>query len=136
MWQLGDWRFRTMGWFLRRFSLTKAVPLAISRGTTAQVEHLELTFSLDGCIGRGETGGFDTGHRAFSTDHLASELEALLPKDGATRIASDSLLYWSRCHPRPVVLSTSLFGIGGGNGWDSRFGACLVSMAVALLRQA
>ena len=71
-----------MGWFLRRFSLTKAVPLAISRGTTAQVEHLELTFSLDGCIGRGETGGFDTGHRAFSTDHLASELEALLPKLG------------------------------------------------------
>ena len=82
MWQLGDWRFRTMGWFLRRFSLTKAVPLAISRGTTAQVEHLELTFSLDGCIGRGETGGFDTGHRAFSTDHLASELEALMPKLG------------------------------------------------------
>ena len=82
MWQLGDWRFRTMGWFLRRFSLTKAVPLAISRGTTAQVEHLELTFSLDGCIGRGETGGFDTGHRAFSTDHLASELEALIPKLG------------------------------------------------------
>ncbi|MBC8168511.1 MAG: hypothetical protein H8E93_02035 [Synechococcus sp.] len=33
-----------MGWFLRRFSLTKAVPLAIGSGTTAQVEHLELTF--------------------------------------------------------------------------------------------
>ena len=25
-----------MGWFLRRFFLTKAVPLAIGRGTTAQ----------------------------------------------------------------------------------------------------
>ena len=65
-----------MGWSLRRFSLTKAVPLAISRGTTAQVEHLELTFSMDGYSGRGETGGFDTGHRAFSTDQLALELEA------------------------------------------------------------
>ena len=71
-----------MGWSLRRFSLTKAVPLAISSGTTAQVEHLELTFSMDGYSGRGETGGFDTGHRAFSTDQLALELEALLPKLG------------------------------------------------------
>ncbi len=80
MCQLGDWRIRAMGWSLRRFSLTKAVPLAISRGTTAKVKHLELSFSRDGCIGRGETGGFDTGHRAFSTDQLASELEALIPK--------------------------------------------------------
>ncbi len=71
-----------MGWSLRHFPLTKAVPLAISRGTTAQVEHLELTYSLDGCIGRGETGGFDTGHRAFSTDQLALELKALMPKLG------------------------------------------------------
>ena len=68
-----------MGWSVRRFPLTKAVPLAISRGVTAQVEHLELTCSRDGCIGRGETGGFDTGHRGFSTDQLALELEALMP---------------------------------------------------------
>ena len=31
-----------MGWFLRRFSLAKAVLLAISCGTRAWVEHLEL----------------------------------------------------------------------------------------------
>ena len=71
-----------MVWSLRRFSLTKAVPLAISRGTTAQVEHLELSCRLDGCIGRGETGGFDTGHRAFSTDQLAQELKVLIPRLG------------------------------------------------------
>jgi hypothetical protein len=31
-----------MGWLFRRFSLTKAVPLANNCGTTGQVEHLEL----------------------------------------------------------------------------------------------
>jgi len=68
-----------MDWCLRRFPLTKAVPLAISRGTTASVEHLELCFHHEGLCGRGETGGFDTGHRRFSTDALAVELEALIP---------------------------------------------------------
>ena len=44
-----------MAWSLRRF-LTKAVPLAISRGTTSVVEHLELRLEHDGVIGRGEAG--------------------------------------------------------------------------------
>ena len=66
-----------MAWALRRFSLTKAVPLAISRGTTASVERLELTLVRDGLTGRGETGGFETGHRGFSTDAVERELQAV-----------------------------------------------------------
>ena len=66
-----------MAWALRRFSLTKAVPLAISRGTTASVERLELTLDRDGLTGRGETGGFETGHRGFSTDAVERELQAV-----------------------------------------------------------
>jgi L-alanine-DL-glutamate epimerase-like enolase superfamily enzyme len=65
---------------LKRFQLTKAVPLAISRGTTAAVEHLLVQISHDGCTGIGETGGFDTGHRAYATDAVAAELEALAPQ--------------------------------------------------------
>ena len=68
-----------MNWSLRRFPLTKAVPLAISRGTTARVEHLELSFSAEGVTGRGETGGLDTGHRSYSIDGIEAELHALLP---------------------------------------------------------
>ena len=69
-----------MGWGLRRFSLTKAVPLAISRGTTSAVQRLELSIRRDGITGRGETGGFETGHRAYSTDAVEQELQALLPR--------------------------------------------------------
>jgi L-alanine-DL-glutamate epimerase-like enolase superfamily enzyme len=65
---------------LRRFQLTKAVPLAISRGTTAAVEHLLVTIEHDGLIGVGETGGFDTGHRHYTTEAIAAELEALAPR--------------------------------------------------------
>ena len=65
---------------LQRFTLTKAVPLAISRGTTASVEHLLLSLEHDGVTGRGETGGFDTGHRCHNTDAIATELEAWLPR--------------------------------------------------------
>jgi L-alanine-DL-glutamate epimerase-like enolase superfamily enzyme len=65
---------------LRRFPLTKTVPLAISRGTTSAVEHLLVTIEHDGLTGRGETGGFDTGHRAYATDAIAAELEALAPQ--------------------------------------------------------
>jgi len=64
---------------LRRFRLTKAVPLAISRGTTAAVDHLLLELEHEGITGRGETGGFDTGHRRFETDDLELELAAVLP---------------------------------------------------------
>jgi L-alanine-DL-glutamate epimerase-like enolase superfamily enzyme len=65
---------------LSRFALTKAVPLAISRGTTTAVEHLLLELHHDGICGLGETGGFDAGHRAHHTEELAAELEALLPR--------------------------------------------------------
>jgi L-alanine-DL-glutamate epimerase-like enolase superfamily enzyme len=64
---------------LRRFRLTKAVPLAISRGTTAAVDHLLLELEHEGITGRGETGGFDTGHRRFETDDLELELASVLP---------------------------------------------------------
>ncbi|MCX5942324.1 MAG: dipeptide epimerase [Cyanobacteria bacterium] len=65
---------------LQRFSLTKAVPLAISRGTTAAVEHLLVEIEQDGLVGRGETGGFETGLRAYDTDAIAAELAALAPE--------------------------------------------------------
>ena len=64
---------------LLRFPLTKAVPLAISRGTTSRVEHLLLEIEHDGLIGLGESGGLDTGHRRHDTEAIAAELEALLP---------------------------------------------------------
>ncbi len=63
-----------MGWRLRQFNLTKAVPLAISRGITASVVRLELSLQHLGITGRGETGGFETGHRAYSTDAVTREL--------------------------------------------------------------
>ena len=65
---------------LHRFRLSKAVPLAISRGTTSAVEHLLLELEHEGLIGRGETGGFDTGHRRFDTTGIAAELEGLAPE--------------------------------------------------------
>ncbi|MFN9619380.1 MAG: dipeptide epimerase [Synechococcaceae cyanobacterium] len=65
---------------LHRFTLTKAVPLAISRGTTAAVEHWRLSLEHDGIVGLGETGGFDTGHRLYESADVAAELEALLPR--------------------------------------------------------
>jgi len=65
---------------LRRFPLTKRVPLSISRGTTAAVEHLLLEIQHNGLVGRGETGGFDTGQRAYGLGDLEAELRALLPQ--------------------------------------------------------
>ena len=67
---------------LHRFRLTKAVPLAISRGTTSAVEHLLVELEHEGLIGRGETGGFDTGHRHYDTEAIAAELELLAPQLG------------------------------------------------------
>jgi len=77
--QLVDWCSRAMGWSLRRFPLTKAVPLAISRGTTSVVERLELRLDHGGTVGFGETGGLDTGHRAYALEAIEAELQALLP---------------------------------------------------------
>ena len=65
---------------LSRFQLTKAVPLAISRGTTSAVEHLLVSLEHDGLTGIGETGGFETGHRHYDTDAVAAELEAVAPQ--------------------------------------------------------
>ncbi|MEO1002713.1 MAG: dipeptide epimerase [Cyanobacteria bacterium J06638_7] len=65
---------------LRRFRLTKAVPLAISRGTTTAVEHLLVELEHDGITGLGETGGLDTGHRHYRSAAIAAELQALAPK--------------------------------------------------------
>ena len=68
---------------LRCFPLRKAVPLAISRGTTSAVEHLLVDVSHGGITGRGETGGFDTGHRHYDTPSIAAELENLAPQLGS-----------------------------------------------------
>ena len=62
---------------LRRFPLTKAIPLTISRGTTAVVERLMVSVEHGGITGFGETGGFETGHRHYDSDAIAVELEAL-----------------------------------------------------------
>jgi len=70
---------RPMRCHLHRFALTKAVPLTISRGTTTAVEHLLFTIEHEGLTGLGESGGFDTGHRQYATDAIASELTACLP---------------------------------------------------------
>jgi len=65
---------------LHRFSLTKAVPLTISRGTTAAVDHLLIRVEQDGITGLGETGGFDSGHRHYDSEAIALELESLFPR--------------------------------------------------------
>ena len=65
---------------LRRFWLTKAVPLAISRGSSSGVEHLLVMLEHGGCTGLGETGSLDTGHHRYETDAIAAELEALTPR--------------------------------------------------------
>jgi L-alanine-DL-glutamate epimerase-like enolase superfamily enzyme len=65
---------------LHSFHLTKAVPLAISRGTTSTVEHLLVVLQHDGISGLGETGGLDTGHRHYATAAVAAELEAFFPQ--------------------------------------------------------
>ncbi len=81
---------------LQRFALTKAVPLTISRGTTSAVEHLLFSIHHEGITGLGESGGFDTGHRSYTTDGIAHELDALIPAlEGlppAPRQALDPLL--------------------------------------------
>jgi L-alanine-DL-glutamate epimerase-like enolase superfamily enzyme len=64
---------------LRYVSFTKAVPLAISRGTTAAVERLVVRLEQDGLVGIGETGGFETGHRHYQTAAIAAELDVLAP---------------------------------------------------------
>ena len=64
---------------LRRVSITKAVPLAISRGITATAEHIVVTLEHEGITGVGETGGFDTGHRHYDTQSIATELRTLAP---------------------------------------------------------
>ena len=69
-----------MTWALKRFSLTKNVPLAISRGTTSAVVRLELSVECDGFCGRGETGGFETGHRCYGTETVEQELRNVLPR--------------------------------------------------------
>jgi len=64
---------------LRRFELTKAVPLAISRGSSSGSTRLLVTLEHGGITGLGETGPFDTGHRHFDADLIASELQAIAP---------------------------------------------------------
>lgn len=115
---------------LSRFPLTKAVPLAISRGTTAAVEHLLLELEHDGITGRGETGGFDTGHRAYRTDDLAAELEAVLPALESVAPepfqALDPLL--ATLSPLPAAPSIWPCTTGGGSGWASPCGGSGASM--------
>ncbi|MCT0248268.1 dipeptide epimerase [Synechococcus sp. CS-205] len=65
---------------LRWIVLNKAVPLAISRGSTGSVRRLVLELEHEGLVGRGETGGFETGHRAYAAEAVAKELEAVLPR--------------------------------------------------------
>ena len=117
---------RCMGWSLRRFPLTKAVPLAISRGTTSAVERLELCLSHDGITGRGETGGLDTGHRSYGLDGIEAELQGALPALNRLDPANEALL--TRCLAafphRSVVLWIWCSGIGGPSCCSKRSGDC------------
>ena len=54
-----------MTWALKRFSLTKNVPLAISRGTTSAVVRLKLSVERDGFYG---------------TETVDQELRGVLPR--------------------------------------------------------
>jgi hypothetical protein len=97
---------------LRRFPLRKAVPLAISRGTTSAVEHLLVEISHGGTSGCGETGGFDTGHRHYDTGAVAAELERLAPQ-------------LEGLEPQPLQALEPLLAIwpcttGGASGWGYR----------------
>ena len=114
-----------MGWALTRFSLTKAVPLTISRGTTAAVVRLELRLERDGLVGRGETGGFETGHRAFALEAVEQELLGLLPQLEALdphRPQRFEPLLATLESPGPFVPSTWPCGTGMGNGSAIRCG--------------
>ena len=82
-----------MTWILRRFPLTKAVPLAISRGTTSVVEHLELRLERGGVVGRGEAGGLDTGHRSYDIRGIEAELQALIPELDTIDPTNQQLLF-------------------------------------------
>jgi hypothetical protein len=53
----------------------------------------------EGLRGIGETGGFETGHRA--------------PSRPSSRC-------WRRSHPRPAVVSTWPCTTGGASGWGCR----------------
>lgn len=77
---------------LRRFRLTKAVPLAISRGSSSGVEHLLVELEHGERIGLGETGSFDTGHHRYETCAIAAELEAFAPRVAQLGEALDSRL--------------------------------------------
>ena len=77
---------------LERFTLTKAVPLAISRGTTSAVTRLRLQIEHQGTVGQGETGGFETGHRAYTLEAVEAELVAVLP---ALEGHASAVLWWA-----------------------------------------
>jgi len=72
---------------LCRLSLTKAVALAISRGSSSGSEHLLLQLEHNGITGLGETGGFDTGHRRYDSAAIAAELDACAPRLEASAAA-------------------------------------------------
>ena len=95
---------------LRRFVLTKAVPLAISRGSSSGVEHLLVTLEHDGCTGLGETGSFDTGHHGYATDAIAAELDAAAPRLsdlGAQLEARISAVEWPDALIGPLLADLS-----------------------------
>ncbi len=92
---------------LRRFWLTKAVPLAISRGTTARVERLLVEITHNGTLGRGETGGFETGHRAHSTAAVAAELQEALATLAATEPGREGFDPWNRQALEPLLAPLS-----------------------------
>ena len=76
---------------LRRFELTKAVPLAISRGSSSGSTRLLVTLEHGGITGLGETGPFDTGHRHFDADVIASELQAIAPRIATLTISTQNI---------------------------------------------
>lgn len=65
------------------FSVTKKVPLTISRGTTAQTHNVWVRISGESTEGWGEASPFGVGDAAQSTDLILTELERSRPLVGS-----------------------------------------------------
>lgn len=70
---------RAMQLEFEAFSVTKKVPLTISRGTTAQTHNVWARINGEGIEGWGEASPFGVGDAAQSTDLILAELERSRP---------------------------------------------------------
>jgi L-Ala-D/L-Glu epimerase len=65
---------------VHQFTLTKRVPLTISRGTTAGSTNLWVTVEQDDIVGWGEASPFNVGKIPQTTEAIAHSLHQVIPK--------------------------------------------------------